>query len=152
MLAAIPHLRDNEIDLELIEYGFQAIHRVPAYQFRIVHLTTGEELGTIRLRVGSSPHIERYAGHIGYTVHPQHRGHRYAAKSLRLILPLAQQLEIDPLWITCDPDNIASRRTLDLVGAEFVDTVEVPPECTIHKSGHPQKRRYRIKFEKPTSY
>ena len=151
MHPAIPSLRDHEIELELIEYGIQAVHRVPAYQFRMIHSTTREELGVIRLRVGSTPHIERYAGHIGYAVHPQHRGHHYAAKSLRLLLPFAQQLEIDPLWITCDPDNIASRRTLDNIGAHFVEIVDVPPDCIIHQSGHPRKCRYRIKFDGTTS-
>jgi predicted acetyltransferase len=151
MTPNIPSLRDNELELELIEYGIQAIHGVPAYHFRMVHRETGEELGTSRLRTESTPHIERYAGHIGYAVHPQHRGHHYAAKSLRLLLPFAQQLGISPLWITCDPANIASRRTLDSIGAEFVEVVDVPADCIIHRSGHPQKCRYRIKFDRTTS-
>ena len=150
MLPAIPRFRDHEIELALTEYGIQSVHRVPAYQFRMVHSTSREELGTIRLRVGSTPHIERYAGHIGYAVHPQHRGHHYAAKSLRLLLTFAHPLEINPIWITCDPDNIASRRTLDSIGAQFIEVVNVPRDCIIHKSGHPQKCRYRITLEAST--
>ena len=106
---------------------------------------TGEELGTINLRVGSTPHIERYAGHIGYAVHPAHRGHRYAARAVLLLIPLAGRLGIDPLWITCDPENTASRKTLELAGAEFVAIVDVPEDCIIRQRGHPRKCRYRLR-------
>ena len=139
-----PCLRDEELELEFVEYGIQQAHKVPAYHLRMIHRDTREELGNIHLRIGSTPHIERYAGHIGYTVHPQYRGHHYAARSLALLLPFARKLRLDPLWVTCDPENIASRRTLELAGAEFIEIVDVPADCTIHQSGHPRKRRYRL--------
>jgi tagatose 1,6-diphosphate aldolase len=94
--------------------------------------------------VGSTPHIELYAGHIGYAVHDIHRGHRYAARSVRLLIPYARRLGIEPLWITCDPENLASRRTLEIAGAQFVEIVDVPADCIIYQSGHPRKCRYRI--------
>lgn len=58
----------------------------------------------INLHTASTPHIERYAGHIGFTVHPPHRGHRYAARSVRLLLPVARQ----PGMLT-NPENVAIR-------------------------------------------
>jgi predicted acetyltransferase len=137
-------LIDGELRLELDRFEIHPTHHVPTYQFRMVHLDTQETIGNIRLSAGSTPHIERYAGHIGYGVLPQHRGHRYAARALRLLLPLARQLNVNPLWITCDPENIASRRTLELAGAEFIEIVDVPPDCIIHQRGHPRKCRYRL--------
>jgi len=142
-----PRLRDEELELELIDYGFQEAHKVPAFHLRMVHHENREDLGRIRLRIGSTPHIERYAGHIGYTVHPQHQGNHYAARSLRLLLPFARGLNLNPLWITCDPENIASRRTLELAGAEFVEIVDVPADCIIHQHGHQRKCRYRINID-----
>ncbi len=139
-------LCEEELELELIQFALHPVHHVPTYQFRMVHLETREELGSIRLRVGSTPHVELYAGHVGYSVHPSHRGHRYAARALRLLLPLARELNLDPLWITCDPDNVASRRTLERAGAEFIEIVDVPENCIIHQSGHPRKCRYRLSF------
>lgn len=137
-------LRDRELRLALEWFGMHPYHRVPTYAFRMLHAETGEELGGIRLRTGSTPHVERYAGHIGYDVHPRHRGHHYAARSVRLLVPLARRLGIDPLWITCDPENIASRRTLELAGAEFLEIVDVPADCAIRQSGHPLKCRFRL--------
>jgi tagatose 1,6-diphosphate aldolase len=110
----------------------------------MVDLETHAVLGNIRLSIGSTPHIECYAGHVGYGVLPQHRGHRYAARAVKLLLPLACKLGIDPVWITCDPENLASRRTLELAGAEFIEMVDVPVDCVIHRKGHPKKCRYRL--------
>lgn len=120
------------------------VHKVPAYFFRIVLRESGCMVGKINLRDGSNEHIELYAGHIGYKVELEHRGHGYAARALRLILPAARKLQIDPLWITCDPDNVASCRTCEHAGAELIEIVDVPADCIISRSGHPKKCRYRL--------
>jgi predicted acetyltransferase len=148
-LTALPivsseELRDSNLLVEFIDLTPHPIHKVLTYHFRMVHSNTAEELGRINLRAGVTRHIEQYAGHVGYAVHEAHRGHRYAARALRLLLPLAQRLGLDPLWITCDPDNLASRRSLESVGARFVEVVHVPEDCVIHQSGHPKKCRYRL--------
>jgi predicted acetyltransferase len=140
-------LRDGELRLELAGYEMNAIHHVPTWSFRMVHVESCEELGTIRLRVGDSRHVVMYAGHVGYTVEERHRGHRYAERSLRLLFPMARRLELDPVWVTCDPENAASRKTLERVGAQFVETVDVPADCVIFQSGHPRKCRYRIDLD-----
>lgn len=137
-------LSDGELTLHLDKYAPHNVHKVPTYHFRMVHTETGAELGLINLRIGFSAHIERYAGHVGYVVHPDHRGHHYAARSVRLLLPLAKGLRINPVWITCDPGNKVSQRTLELAGAELVETVDVPKDCIIFKSGALRKCRYRI--------
>lgn len=138
------HLQDGDLWLELVEFAPHRVHRVPAYHFRMMHAGTGVEIGSINLRVASTPHIERYAGHVGYSVVPAHRGHRYAARSVQMLVPFARRLGLDPLWITCDPENRASRRTLELAGAKFVEVVDVPEDCIIYRSGHPRKCRYRL--------
>jgi predicted acetyltransferase len=138
-------LRHGDLELLLASYSLHAFHHVPTYFFRMMSIDRGEELGTINLRIGSNPHIERYAGHIGYGVHPAFRGHHYASRSLVLLLPFARSQGIDPLWITCDPDNAASRRSLELAGAEFMEVVDVPEDCGIRKyGGKLHKCRYRL--------
>ena len=138
------NFNDGDLGLELVELADHPVHKVPAYRFRMLHAQTGVQLGGINLRLGSTPHIVLYAGHIGYTVHAAYRGHRYAARSLRMLIPFAESLGCTTLWITCDPDNLSSRRTAELAGAEFIEIVDVPTECVIHQSGHKQKCRYRL--------
>jgi len=137
-------LQDGDLLLQLDRCALHPAHKVPTHYFRMVHAESGEELGVINLRVGSNPHIERYAGHVGYTVHEAYRGHRYAARASRLLIPLARQHGLETLWITCDPENLASRRTCELAGAKFVEIVDVPSDCIIYQSGHPKKCRYRL--------
>jgi predicted acetyltransferase len=137
-------LRESELELRFKAFMPHPVHKVTTYYFQMVHVGTGDELRIINLRVGSTPHIELYAGHVGYAVHPPHRGHRFAARSLRLLLPLARSLSLNPLWVTCDPENAASRRSLEIVGARLIEIVDVPAHCVIHQSGHPRKCRYRL--------
>jgi predicted acetyltransferase len=138
-------LRHGDLELRLSDYSVHSFHRVPTYSFRMYSQHSEMELGQINLRIGSTPHLEQYAGHIGYGVHRAYRGHHYAARSVNLILPLARRYGLNPVWITCDPDNAASRRSLELAGAEFVEIVDVPSTCGIRKfGGKLQKCRYRI--------
>ena len=137
-------LCDDELVLQFLRFEDHPVHKVPTCYFRMIHAETGEELGGINLRCSSIPHIERYAGHIGFSVHEQHRGHRYAARSVLLLLLVAKQLKFESIWITCDPENIASRLSLELAGAKLIEVVDVPADCVINRSGHPRKRRYRI--------
>jgi tagatose 1,6-diphosphate aldolase len=139
------NFRHGDLELRLAEFCLHSLHRVPTYFFRMISIDRGDEMGAINLRIGSTPHIERYTGHIGYGVYRAYRGHHYAARSLVLLLPLARTLGINPLWITCDPDNAASRRTLEIAGAEFMEIVDVPEDCGIRKyGGKLRKCRYRL--------
>ncbi len=120
---------------------------VPMYRFDMTVHTAGQSAraGRIDLRIGLSRHILMYAGHIGYGVDPPFRGHHLAARSCRLLLPLAWSHGIDPVWITCNPENTASRRTCELAGAEFVEIVPIPEDDELYLSGERFKCRYRIR-------
>jgi len=110
----------------------------------MIHRPSTEPAGTIQLRVGTTAAICNYAGHLGYEVLPIHRGHHYAARACRLLIPLARKHQLNPLWITCNPYNIASRRTCELAGAYLVEIVDLPPESEMFRKGERQKYRYRL--------
>src|SRR5215469_8622855 len=120
---------DGDLQLILTERlpAEQSPWAVPAYLFRMED-PTGDYLGRIRLRVGWNEDVIRYAGHVGYAVEPAHRGHRYAERACRLIIPLAKRHGMTSLWITCQPDNMSSRRTLERLGAECIGVISVPAE------------------------
>ena len=120
-------------------YGY-----VPAYRFRMTLVGRKHEIGRIELRVSNINHIVMYAGHIGYRVLPMYRGHHYAARSCRLLMPLARHYNLNPLWITCNPDNYASRRTCKLAGATFIEIVDLPEDTDMYQMGERQKCRYRL--------
>ena len=96
-------------------------------------------MGGINLRVGYTENVKLYKGNIGFTVYENYRGKRYAARSCLLLTPLIRYHKLKPVWITCDVDNAASKRTIELIGADFIGTVRMPddfpyieyyPECS----------------------
>src|SRR5690242_5743829 len=95
---------------------------VPYYHFRIL-AGHGEDVGHINFRIGDTEHIRVTAGHIGYQVLEHYRGHGYALQACRAIGPFVR-LFYSTVNITCDPDNYASRRTIEKLGAKFVNEIE----------------------------
>jgi len=139
-------LLDAELELVLVAtYPGNPSHGVvPSYKFEMGLAGKNVKMGRIGLRIGWTEHITKYTGHIGYNVFPEYRGHRYAARSCVLLFPLARAHSINPLWVTCNPDNIASRRTCELVGGVLVDTVELPGDREMFRRGERLKCRYRV--------
>jgi predicted acetyltransferase len=133
-------MRDGDLTLCLTSLEPHRIHWVPTCHFAMVHAESDELLGHINLRTNSTFDHFLYSGHIGYEVNEKHRGRRYAARSVRLLFPLAARLGLDPLWITCDPENIASRRTCEIAGGELVEIIEQAGD----DSGIGPKCRYRF--------
>lgn len=142
----LDRLVDDDLQLSLIEKvpGDPATNHVPAYKFKMILVGHEVEIGRIQLRIGTTHRIVAYAGHIGYRVHPPHWGHRYAARACRLLFPLAQSHGLDTLWITCNPENLASRRTCELAGGALLDIVDLPEDTDMFRRGERQKCRYRI--------
>jgi len=145
-LLDVPPLVDSELELHLVERTLaeRERNRVPAYRFDL--RVGGEKAGSASLRVGTTPYVELYAGHIGYGVDMPFRGKRYAARACMLLFGLARQHGMTTLWITCNPENVASRRTCELVGGVLVDIVDLPPETDMYKEGERQKCRYRVRL------
>jgi predicted acetyltransferase len=51
---------------------------------------------------------------------------------------------LQTVWITCNPDNWASRRTCELAGAELVEIVDLPEDNDMYRKGKRRKCRYRL--------
>jgi predicted acetyltransferase len=126
---------------ERIVPGNKARGFVPGYHFRI-HDRWGTDVGHINFRVGDTRHIIYCAGHIGYEIYRLHRGHGYAYKACQAIAGFVAQVSGDVI-ITTDPDNLASRRTIEKLGAEFLGEYPVPIGDPHYAAGSRIKRRYR---------
>jgi predicted acetyltransferase len=71
-----------------------------------------EYLGRIAIRHRLTPHLRDYGGHIGYDVRPSARRRGHATAMLAAVLPVAGAMGIDPVLVTCDEDNIGSRKVI----------------------------------------
>ena len=139
-------LQDGDLKLVLQRTyrGSRSLGLAPNYAFSMVHAQTGAFMGGIDLRLSNDHYITHYAGHIGYGVERAYRGHHYAARACKLLFPLALRHDLNPLWITCNPDNWASRRTCELAGGTLVEIVAVPKDSDLYRRGEVEKCRYRF--------
>ena len=114
---------------------------VPAYHFRIL-AADGSDVGHINFRIGDTEHVRVCAGHIGFQILEPFRGHGYAFQACRAIAPFVRSV-YEAVTITCDPDNRASIRIIERLGASFTDEVPVPAHDPNFQRGSRSKRRYR---------
>jgi predicted acetyltransferase len=80
-----------------------------------------EYLGRIAIRHRLTQHLLDHGGHIGYDIRPSARRRGHATAMLARALPVAAGLGIDPVLITCDEDNIGSRKVIESNGGQFDD-------------------------------
>ena len=140
-------LRDRDMFLHLAERrAADAVQgHVPVYSFEIrVTSEPNVVAGFVRFRAANTPFLARYAGHFGYGVEERFRGNHLAERATRLLFPLARRHGFLTLWITCNPENHASRRTIERLGGVFVEIVPVPVDTDMYRKGAVEKCRYRI--------
>ena len=69
------------------------------------------------------PILEEYGGHVGYSVKPSRRKQGVASWQLsELIKIIKEEGELRRIMITCDPDNIGSKKTIMNNGGVYQDT------------------------------
>ena len=89
-------------------------------------------VGTVSLRHELNDFLLREGGHIGYAVRPADRGRGVASAALALALDQCRARGIDPVLITCDDDNVASRRVIEKAGGVLEDVVDGKRRYWVH--------------------
>jgi predicted acetyltransferase len=83
-----------------------------------------EYLGRLSIRHRLTRPLREFGGHIGYVVRPSERLKGNASAMLAAALPVAHGLGIDPALLTCDADNVGSRRVIESSGGVLEDQRE----------------------------
>ena len=81
-----------------------------------------EVVGFLALRHDLNAFLLEEGGHIGYSVRPSRRREGHATRALGLAVRRAAGLGLDRVLVTCDEDNDASRRTIELNGGRYEDS------------------------------
>ena len=143
-------LRNEEIILRLAKTAPADSEKgyVPAYYFDICSARTGKAMGRCDLRIGHTENLY-YGGNIGYSVREEYRGRHYAGKACLLLFELARLHKMEYLYITCNPENIASRKTCEYVGGVLKATVDLPTNNEMYQKGDRRKCVYKVLLTEP---
>lgn len=143
----VPEFSDGVVTLRLSEC---VPHRRgnwgPSYNFFGYLPNLFHPIGHIHLRVGMNEDIY-YGGHIGYGVQEAYRGNGYAARFCRLVPPLALAHGMTELIITTTADNVASIKTIESLGAQFLGESKVPRYNELYDRGMKYICRYAWNIE-----
>ena len=138
-------LSDGVIELRLTKV-LRNIWLAPvAYQYDIFRCNSEIMVGRCDYRCLNDEE-NYYAGNIGYMVYQAYRGHHYAYRASRLLCSLAADLKAERLYITCSPDNIASRKTIEKLGADYIEETEVPKDHYLYAQGEKIKEIFVLKL------
>lgn len=76
---------------------------------------------------------------LGYRVDELYRGHHYTGKACLLLFELAKKHYLKYVFITCRPDNYASRKTCEYAGGKLLEISQLPKEHDLRKGGDPEE-------------
>ena len=102
--------------------------KVAATQYLFVREEDQKIVGMIQIRHTFNDHLEKYGGHIGYSVAPGERRKGYATQMLQMTLPKCRELGLEKVLITCIKGNEGSRKTILKNGGVYESTVYDPEE------------------------
>ena len=137
-------LSDGEIDIIMHKKSNGDVLKgwLPEYKFQILLHDTDTVIGHINLRLGDSEKVINYIGHIGYGIDEKYRGNKFAAKACRIIKEVIKDHSMNKVIITCNPDNYASRKTCENIGAQFIEIINIPETSDAYAVNEIQKCRY----------
>ena len=102
--------------------------RVIATQFLLIRICDNRLVGMIQVRHYFNDYLEKYAGHIGYSIRPSERRKGYAKQMLKMALPFCREIGLDKVLITCTDGNIGSEKTILANGGVYESTIHEPNE------------------------
>ena len=96
---------------------------VPATDFWLID--NEECIGRLSIRHHLNDYMLKVAGHIGYMIRPSKRRRGYGKEILRLGLEQARVLGLKRVLVTCDENNIGSKKVIEYNGGQFENAVQV---------------------------
>jgi len=140
------YIEGEHIELRLIDTYDSEDGELPFYWWDIILKQNHIAIGKISFRIGHNYH-SYYNGNIGYEIDEEYRGHHYALLACQLVLRVAQYHKMDRIYLTCDYDNVASFKTIEKLGAKFIEEVLPPKDWIFYYDEVPPHKIYELSVE-----
>ncbi|KAF5042207.1 Acetyltransferase (GNAT) family protein [anaerobic digester metagenome] len=101
---------------------------VPCEQFIYVREADNKIVGMIQFRHYFNEFLEKYGGHIGYSVRPDERRKGYAKHMLADCLEVCKAYGLTEVLITCIQGNEGSKYTILANNGEYESTIYCEPD------------------------
>ena len=93
-------------DIDTVTSGYVSAHTFFA-------LVDGKIVGIVNARHNLNDYLLNYGGYIGYSVRKSERNKDYAKSMLKYTCSFLFSLGLDKVFVTCDHENIASKKTIE---------------------------------------
>ena len=112
---------------DLRQLGEKRPGSYPGYQDRVFWLIDRDEyLGQLSVRPElGTPYLVTYGGHVGYSIRPGRRRRGYGQIILSLALRECIDMGLARLLVTCDSDNIGSKKIIERNGGQFESAMDM---------------------------
>ena len=97
--------------------------KVPASTYFALDLDLNKMVGACNIRHYLNEDLRNGGGHIGDGVRPSYRGKGYGKEIVSLALEECKKLGIKEVLMSCNPDNIASKKTITSNGGVYERTI-----------------------------
>ena len=81
-------------------------------------------IGRVGIRHILNDKLLKEGGHIGYSIRPSERKKGYGTLALKLALPKAREIGIEKALLTCNFDNLASKKIIEKNGGILENQIE----------------------------
>lgn len=142
MSETFKNLKNEEIILVLT----MSLPKTKRFYFKIFKTDTQKCVGRCGIRLEENEE-NKYLGNIEYEILEQYRGNNYAKKACELLAKVALDYNVESLTITARPDNIASIKTIESLGAKYIEILKVPKNMRLYKTSK-EVNVYRWNLEK----
>lgn len=81
-------------------------------------------IGIVNIRYRLNDFLLKVGGHIGYSIRKSERNKGYGTELLRLSILECKKLNLEKILVTCDDDNIGSRKVIENNKGIYENTIE----------------------------
>ena len=123
-------------------------HGKSGYSDQVCWLIDGEDYigqASIRPELGT-PYLITYGGHIGYSIRPSRRRRGYGTRILELAIEKCPSLGLEQVLVTCDSDNIASKKIIERNGGRFESAMTMAADVLRAEGRASDKGLQKLRF------